>query len=202
MISTEMQLSDVNRARRTGDLASGGVSRGEACDPVRGRDPRGVDRDPDEVRELVARLPGTPRWRSRSSTPRRSSRSPRGQIVAVAGRRRRPIRTVLAGGGHVLLEDPRHLGNLGAVVRVAAAAGAAAVMTTGRRTRGADALRGSAGLHFALPVHRIREIRTGERELIALDPRRSAHARRAARGRRARLRDRARRAERRAPDSG
>ena len=34
-------------------------------------------------------------------------------------------------GRIVLLEDPRHLGNVGAAVRVAAAAGAAAVLTTG-----------------------------------------------------------------------
>ncbi len=98
---------------------------------------------------------------------------PRGQIVAVVRRPTQPgPDALLAGAGHVvLLEDPRHLGNLGAVVRVAAAAGAAAVMTTGRQNPWhPDALRGSAGLHFALPVHRIRDIRTGGRELIALDP--------------------------------
>lgn len=98
---------------------------------------------------------------------------PRGQLVAVA---RRPVQpdpdTVLAGPGHVvLLEDPRHLGNLGAVVRVAAAAGAAGVMTTGRQNPWhPDALRGSAGLHFALPVHHLRAVRTGGRRLVALDP--------------------------------
>jgi TrmH family RNA methyltransferase len=98
---------------------------------------------------------------------------PRAQVVAVA---RRPVQpdpdAVLAGPGHVvLLEDPRHLGNLGAVVRVAAAAGAAGVMTTGRQDPWhPDALRGSAGLHFALPVHHLRAVRTGDRELVALDP--------------------------------
>lgn len=99
--------------------------------------------------------------------------APRGQIVAVA---RRPVQpdpdTVLAGPGHVvLLEDPRHLGNLGAVIRVAAAAGAAGVMTTGRHNPWhPDALRGSAGLHFGLPVHHIRTVRTQGRDLVALDP--------------------------------
>ena len=98
---------------------------------------------------------------------------PRAQLVAVA---RRPVQpdpdTVLTGPGQVvLLEDPRHLGNLGAVVRVAAAAGAAGVMTTGRQDPWhPDALRGSAGLHFALPVHHLHAVRTQGRELIALDP--------------------------------
>ncbi len=98
---------------------------------------------------------------------------PRAQVVAVARRPAQPDPdTVLAGPGHVvLLEDPRHLGNLGAVVRVAAAAGAAGVMTTGRQDPWhPDALRGSAGLHFALPVHHLRVPRLQGRELIALDP--------------------------------
>ncbi len=56
-------------------------------------------------------------------------------------------------GPVVLLERPSHLGNLGAVVRVAAAAGAAGVLTTGD----ADpwhptAVRTAAGLHFAVGV--------------------------------------------------
>jgi TrmH family RNA methyltransferase len=99
--------------------------------------------------------------------------APRGQVVAVARRPAQPDPdSVLAGPGHVvLLEDPRHLGNLGAVVRVAAAAGAAGVMTTGRLNPWhPDAVRASAGLHFALPVHHLRAIRTGGRELVALDP--------------------------------
>jgi TrmH family RNA methyltransferase len=98
---------------------------------------------------------------------------PRAQVVAVARRPRQPDPdTVLAGPGHVvLLEDPRHLGNLGAVVRVAAAAGAGGVMTTGRQDPWhPDALRGSAGLHFALPVHHLHTVRTQGRELVALDP--------------------------------
>jgi RNA methyltransferase, TrmH family len=53
----------------------------------------------------------------------------------------------------VLLERPRDLGNIGACVRVAAAADAAAVLTTGTHDPwDPAALRGSAGLHFALPV--------------------------------------------------
>lgn len=53
----------------------------------------------------------------------------------------------------VALERPTHHGNIGAAVRVAAAAGAAAVITTGDHDPWHPAsLRGGAGLQFALPV--------------------------------------------------
>lgn len=72
----------------------------------------------------------------------------------------------------VLLEAPAHLGNLGAVVRVAAAAGAAAVVTTGPQDPWHPAaLRGSAGLHFALPVARIEAVPPcDQRPLLAIHP--------------------------------
>ncbi len=60
----------------------------------------------------------------------------------------------------VLLERPRDLGNIGACVRVAAAANAAGVLTTGTHDPwDPAALRGGAGLHFALPVARLAEDR-------------------------------------------
>ncbi len=79
-------------------------------------------------------------------------------------------------GPLVLLEQPRHLGNLGAVVRVAAAAGAAGVLTTGD----ADpwhpmAVRAAAGLHLALPVLRtdlegaLRAAAATSRPVVAVD---------------------------------
>jgi RNA methyltransferase, TrmH family len=100
---------------------------------------------------------------------------PRAQVVAVARRPRQldPDGIVAQTGPTpvIALEEPRHLGNLGAVVRVAAAAGAAGVISTGTADPWhADALRGSAGLHFALPVARSRMIRPGDRPLVALDP--------------------------------
>lgn len=79
-------------------------------------------------------------------------------------------------GPAVLLDDPRHLGNLGAVVRVAAARGAACVLTTGD----ADpwhptAVRAAAGLHLALPVlhvgrdEAVAAARTAGRAVVVLD---------------------------------
>ena len=74
----------------------------------------------------------------------------------------------------VLLENPRDLGNVGACVRVAAAADAAGVLTTGSHDPWhPDALRGAAGLHFALPVARVPDVASLQltaRELVALDP--------------------------------
>lgn len=71
----------------------------------------------------------------------------------------------------VLLENPRNLQNMGACVRVAAAGDAAGVLTTGTQDPWqADALRGAAGLHFALPVSRIDPVRFADRPLIAVDP--------------------------------
>jgi RNA methyltransferase, TrmH family len=53
----------------------------------------------------------------------------------------------------VLLDDPRHPGNAGAAIRVAAAAGASGVAFLGALDPWHPAVvRGSAGLHFALPV--------------------------------------------------
>jgi RNA methyltransferase, TrmH family len=91
------------------------------------------------------------------------------RVLAVA--RRPPFDpAALAPGRVVLLEDPRHLGNVGAVVRVAAAAGAAGVLTTGARDPwDPAALRGSAGLHYALPVGRV-DGPPADRPLAALDP--------------------------------
>lgn len=95
-------------------------------------------------------------------------------VAAIAYRPESDVESLLATSNArpvVLLEEPRHFGNLGAVVRTAAAAGAAGVLTTGT----ADpwhptALRGSAGLHFALPVARIEALPSTARPIVALDP--------------------------------
>ncbi len=99
---------------------------------------------------------------------------PRTGVVAIA---RRPLVDVGAALGDaapapvVLLEDPRRLDNVGACVRVAAAAGAAAVLTTGTHDPWhPDALRGAAGLHFALPVARVDTVPPSDRPLVAVDP--------------------------------
>jgi RNA methyltransferase, TrmH family len=115
--------------------------------------------------------------------------APRTGVVAIARRREVDVAAVLAErrpAPLVLLEDPRTMGNLGACVRVAAAADAAGVLTTGPNDPWhPDALRGAAGLHFALPVAALApdsrmagkgsqepldRLAAGDRPLVAIDP--------------------------------
>src|SRR6202008_4772332 len=101
-------------------------------------------------------------------------RVPRTGVMALARRPRIDLAAVLADPAPkpvVLLEDPRNLFNVGACVRVAAAADAAAVLTTGAADPWQpDALRASAGLHFALAVARPAGPEAGARPLVAIDP--------------------------------
>ncbi len=78
----------------------------------------------------------------------------------------RPTRPVL------LLERPTHLGNLGACIRVAAAADAAGVLVLGRQDPWHPmAVRGAAGLQYALPVVVVDRVPTiAGRPLVAVDP--------------------------------
>jgi TrmH family RNA methyltransferase len=102
-------------------------------------------------------------------------RAARTGVIAIARRSAPDLQTVLEDRRQapvVLLEQPRDLSNVGACIRVAAAAEAAGVIVTGRHDPWhADAIRGAAGLHYALPVLWCRQqLPVGERPLIALDP--------------------------------
>jgi TrmH family RNA methyltransferase len=98
-------------------------------------------------------------------------------VIALARRRAGDPAAVLAdprAAPVILLEDPRDLGNMGACVRVAAAADAAGVLSTGSHDPWhPDALRGAAGLHYAVPVarlDRLEDLGRPDRPLLALDP--------------------------------
>ncbi|MFN8216355.1 MAG: TrmH family RNA methyltransferase [Solirubrobacterales bacterium] len=99
---------------------------------------------------------------------------PRTGVVAIARRPPFDLAAVLAAPREapvVLLEDPRNMGNIGACVRVAAAADAAALVTTGEHDPWyPDAVRGAAGLHFALPVGAVAALPESPRPLLAIDP--------------------------------
>ncbi|OEU90747.1 rRNA methyltransferase [Streptomyces abyssalis] len=71
----------------------------------------------------------------------------------------------------VVLDNPRHLGNVGAVIRLAAGAGAAGVLTTGTVDPWhPNVVRASAGLHFATAVRRCEPSALPPGPLYALDP--------------------------------
>lgn len=100
--------------------------------------------------------------------------APRTGVVAIARRPDVDLAAVLGGQRPeplVLLEDPRTMSNMGACVRVAAAADAAGVLTTGSNDPWhPDALRAAAGLHFALPVVGVEALPASDRPLVAIDP--------------------------------
>jgi TrmH family RNA methyltransferase len=153
--------------------------------------------DPGELRELAAELaPDLGDALAGRTTPvapevlaELAPQAPRTGVVAIARRPEVDVAAVLAESRPaplVLLEDPRTMGNMGACVRVAAAADAAGVLTTGPNDPWhPDALRGAAGLHFALPVAALApyspigrskrqdpldELAVGDRPLVAIDP--------------------------------
>jgi RNA methyltransferase, TrmH family len=125
---------------------------------------------PDLVGSLAARV--TPV--DAELLERIAPQAPRTGVIAIARRPQVDPATVLADPRDapvVLLEDPRTMGNMGACVRVAAAADAAGVLSTGGNDPWhPDALRGAAGLHFALPVAAVDGIPPGDRQLVAIDP--------------------------------
>ncbi len=95
-------------------------------------------------------------------------------VAAIARRPRVDLAAALASpepAPAVLLEQPRNMGNIGACIRVAAAAGAAALIATGENDPWhPDAVRGAAGLQFALPVAKAESLPPSDRPLLAIDP--------------------------------
>ena len=141
-----------------------------------------VASDPEELERLAAELApdlegllaGRVEPVSAEELERMVPHAPRTGAVAIARRPPVDVAAVLAGerpAPVVLLEDPRTMGNMGACVRVAAAADAAAVLTTGSNDPWhPEALRGAAGLHFALPVAAVEALPGADRPLVAIDP--------------------------------
>ncbi|MFI6034041.1 TrmH family RNA methyltransferase [Streptomyces sp. NPDC051315] len=71
----------------------------------------------------------------------------------------------------VVLDEPRNLGNAGAVIRLAAGFGATGVVTTGTLDPWhPTVVRGGAGLHFATAVERLTVAELPPGPVFALDP--------------------------------
>ncbi|MDQ2629360.1 MAG: rRNA methyltransferase [Actinomycetota bacterium] len=95
-------------------------------------------------------------------------------VAAIARRPRIDLAAALADRAPapaVLLEQPKNMGNIGACIRVAAGAGAAALIATGENDPWhPDAVRGAAGLQYALPVTKADSLPESDRPLLAIDP--------------------------------
>jgi TrmH family RNA methyltransferase len=138
--------------------------------------------DPDELERLAGELAPDLRGQLGDRVERIDAEDladlaplvPRTGVVAIARRPPVDLAAVLAEprpAPVVLLEQPKNMGNIGACIRVAAAADAAAVLTTGENDPWyPDAVRGAAGLHFALPVTSIEALPESDRPLLAIDP--------------------------------
>jgi RNA methyltransferase, TrmH family len=127
--------------------------------------------------DLGARLRALVREIDGETFARLAPLAPATGVIALAARPSVDPLAVLADGREapvVVLEDPRDLGNMGACVRVAAAADVAGVLSTGSHDPWhPDAVRGAAGLHFAVPVahiERLAQLREAGRPLLAIDP--------------------------------
>lgn len=104
---------------------------------------------------------------------------PRGHptgVAALAGRRGRgenlaALAAEPRSAPVVLLDNPRNLGNVGAVVRLAAGFGATGVVTTGDLDPWhPNVVRAGAGLHYATAVERVAADALPGGPLFALDP--------------------------------
>jgi RNA methyltransferase, TrmH family len=141
--------------------------------------------DPDELDRIAMRLAPDLRAQLRAISRRvepavfeqLAPLAPSTGVIGLAERPAVDLSAVLSGerpAPVVLLEDPRDLGNMGACVRVAAAADVAGVLTTGSHDPWhPDALRGAAGLHYAVPVcrlQRLADLPPLDRPVLAVDP--------------------------------
>ncbi len=95
-------------------------------------------------------------------------------VIGIARRPATSLKEMLSDPGPapiVLLENPRNMLNIGAAIRVSAAAGAAGVITTGKQDPWHPAaLIASAGLHYALGVVRAKSLPSSNRPLVVIDP--------------------------------
>lgn len=141
--------------------------------------------DPERLRALARRLAPDAAERLESvgvrvpadSVPLRAEERAHGTAVWGVARRPTLPESLPGAGPVVVLESPRHAGNVGAAVRAAAAAGAGAVVVVdGPDPWGAAAVRGAAGTQFALDVFALQHtselaaLLPPDRQVIALSP--------------------------------
>ena len=101
-----------------------------------------------------------------------SAHPPETGIIAIARKPEYSFASMRGARPIILLDDPSHPGNIGAVIRVCAAADCAGVVVLGELDPWSPAVvRGAAGLQFALPVVRLSGFPETDRSVIAFDER-------------------------------
>ncbi|WP_433890943.1 TrmH family RNA methyltransferase [Streptomyces sp. CA-111067] len=131
-----------------------------------------ADLAPDLTADLAARLSRLPAGVLRGLVGRVH---PTG-VAALAGRRERAANLAALSGTPrlapvVVLDSPRNLGNVGAVIRLAAGFGVTGVVTTGDLDPWhPNAVRSGAGLHYATAVERLTPDSLPPGPLYVLDP--------------------------------
>ncbi len=138
-----------------------------------------VTYDPQKLFKLAERLapdsvPGIEavlRVVTRERFTRLSQRSLSSPLLSICARPEQDATAALAVRGKpvVHLDRPRNPGNVGAVIRVAAAADLGAVTVSGQDPWSPVAIRSATGLQFALPVVRAELSASGDRPVVALD---------------------------------
>jgi len=122
--------------------------------------------------DLASMLPQPPRLVDATTFSKLAPAPPRTGVIAIARRPENRLDAALAADAPIVfLEMPARLENIGTAVRVAAAAGTAALLTTGTHDPWhPSALRTGVGLHYAMQVARVDGLPDGERPVIAFDP--------------------------------
>lgn len=138
-----------------------------------------VTSDPERLFTLASRLApesvpgieGVLHVVSRERFTRLSRRSLSSPLLSICARPDYDLAAVLSGRGKpmVHLDRPRDPGNVGAVVRVAAAADLGAVTVSGQDPWSPVAIRSATGLQFALPVGMMELSTSCGRPIVALD---------------------------------
>src|SRR5690606_8353590 len=114
---------------------------------------------------LPALLPAPPRVVDAGMFATLAPAPPQTGVIAIARRAASRLDAALRSEAPIVfLQEPARLENIGATVRIAAAAGAAAVLTTGTHDPWhPSALRTGVGLHYALEVARVDALPAGDR---------------------------------------
>lgn len=121
--------------------------------------------------ESIAGFEGVLQVVSRERFSRLSQRSLSSPLLSICARPRQDLDEVLASGAKpmVHLDRPRNPGNVGAVIRVAAAADLDGVTVSGQDPWSPVAIRSATGLQFAVPVAMTELQASCARPIVAVD---------------------------------